>query len=332
MTADWYRRAADELAGTSARQSSWAAGVAADPELPQLIERLPRERRQPSLIFSVAAWLGAPDAEYPVWRAWVLAHWPEIEAAARTRTTQTNEPGRCAALVAALAGIPGPLALLELGASAGLCLVPDRYRYVFDDGPALGDPDARPLLRCVTTGDGPVVDALPTIVWRRGVDLTPLAVDDAADRAWLSALLPPDRPERRIRLHEALDTVAALDPADRPQLVAGDARAELRAQAQQAPVDATLVIVALGTLVYLPPADRAGVLAEAAALGARLVTLEPVTALPEVAARIAGRTAPEPTPFLLALDGHPIAYVSPHGDRLSWLGPARQPGEPVPQP
>ena len=53
--------------------------------------------------------------------------------------------------------------------------------------------------------------------------------------------------------------------------------------------------------------------------------MEPVSALPEVAARLAALTAPEPTPFVLALDAEPLAYVSAHGDRLSWLSPVGQP-------
>ena len=43
--------------------------------------------------------------------------------------TQTNEPARCAALLPLLARFPGPLTLIEVGASAGLCLHPDRYAY-----------------------------------------------------------------------------------------------------------------------------------------------------------------------------------------------------------
>ena len=42
------------------------------------------------------------------------------------RSTQTNEAGRCAALLPVLALLPQPLALLEVGTSAGLCLFPDR--------------------------------------------------------------------------------------------------------------------------------------------------------------------------------------------------------------
>ena len=46
---------------------------------------------------------------------------------------QTNEAGRCAVLLPVLAALPQPLALLEVGASAGLCLYPDRYAYRYGD-------------------------------------------------------------------------------------------------------------------------------------------------------------------------------------------------------
>lgn len=322
-TAAWYRRAADELRSTSELQTAWASGVAADPVVAERIARLRREHRQPSLIFSVANLLGAPAATYSEWRVWLLANWDAVAGEAAVRRTQTNEPQRCAPLVAALARIPGPLALLELGAAAGLCLLADRYSYRFDDGPALGE--GSPVVTCETSGKGTAPDALPDIVWRRGIDLAPLSATDLDDRAWLEALLPPDRPERLARLRAALATAAVTAIAHPPLVVAGDALAELTAQIAvaraEAPADATLVVVSLGTLVYLPPADRAAVLATATALGARVVTLEPQSALPEVAARIETDrlTAPDPTPFLLALDGIPVAYASAHGDRLSWL-------------
>ena len=319
-TSDWYRRAAVELAATSELQVAWATGVADDDTVIALIDRLPREHRQPSLVFSVARWLGAPAAGWPEFRGFLVEEWPRVEAAARERRTQTNEVGRCAPLLAALDRIGGPVALLEVGAAAGLCLGVDAYSYRFDDEPVVGN--GSPLLECRTTGSGHAPTRLPDIVWRRGIDVSPLSIDPAtSDLAWLEALLPPDRPERVARLRAACATLAA----DPPEVVAGDAVAALPAVAATAPSGTTLVVVALGTLVYLPPEDRAAVATVATDLGARLVTLEPVTALPEVAARLAALTAPEPTRFVLALDAEPLAYVSAHGDALSWLTTVRQP-------
>src|SRR5687767_1403944 len=71
-TSDWYRRAAVELAGTSDLQVAWAEGIAADETVVALIDRLPREHRQPSLVFSVARWLGAPAAAWPEFREFLV--------------------------------------------------------------------------------------------------------------------------------------------------------------------------------------------------------------------------------------------------------------------
>ena len=76
------------------------------------------------------------------------------------------------------------------------------------------------------------------------------------------------------------------------------------------------MIVSLGTLVYLPPADRDAFPAAVAALGARLVTLEAVG----IADRADDRGAPDQHGFVLALDGERLAAVTPHGDRMSWFG------------
>jgi hypothetical protein len=315
-TADWYQRAAVELASTSELQVAWARTVADDRELLELIDRLPREHRQPSLLFSVASWCGAPPVADPSWRQWVVAHWPAIEDSARTRRTQTNEVGRCIPLLIGLDRVSGPIALLELGAAAGLCLGIDRYSYRFDEGQPLGV--GEPLLTATTTGTGSAPSSMPDIVWRRGVDLAPLDVTSPDDVSWLEALLPPDRPERRARLLAAIASVRD----DPPRVVEGDALAalpELAATARAEAPDATLVVAALGTLVYLAPGERNAVVDAASDLGARMLTFEGAGVLPGVAERLRGLSAPHPTPFVLALDGEPLAHAGPHGDRLSWL-------------
>lgn len=311
-TADWYDRAATrDLVGHSALHVAWAAGVADDDEVVELLDRLPRERRQPSLVFSVATHLGATAGDYAEFRTWLVEHWPDVEREARVRRTQTNEVGRCAPLVVALdrLGDAGPVALLEVGASAGLCLIPERFAYRFGDAEVLGT--GEPLLRVAMSGEGKAPTRLPEIAWRRGLDLDPLSAARAADRAWLEALIPLDRTDRRERLRAALATAAR----DAPLVVAGDALHDLARVAADAPPGIPLVVVSLGTLVYLAPADRAEFPAAVASLGARLVTLEQEG----IADRAANAWPPERTGFVLALDGEPIAQASPHGDRLSWV-------------
>ncbi len=321
-TRDWYLRAARELAATSARQVEWCLGVAHDERMLALLDGLPRPARQPSLLFAVAAYLGAPEAPYPVWADALLARAGDLARELSRRRVQTNEPSRCVPLVVALARIPGPLALLELGASAGLCLLPDRYGYRFltPDGGAVELGDGPPRLEARLEA-GLLPATLPDIRWRRGVDLAPLDASDPDDRRWLEASLPPDRADRHERLRAALATAAA-DPVD---LVAGDALGALSDAVSDAPGDATLVVACLGTAVYLPPGDRARLLSAIAEVGARAVTFEARTAVPEVAERWAalaaeGRADAE-AGFVLALDGEPLASGSPHGDRLDAVRP-----------
>src|SRR5690606_10739265 len=129
-TAERYRVFAEvEARGLSDCYEQWALGVADDAATVALIDELPPPKRQPNLVFSAARFLGAPATDFEGFREWLAANWPEVASVCLTRSTQTNEPGRCATLLPGLAAIPGPLALIEVGASAGLCLYPDRYSY-----------------------------------------------------------------------------------------------------------------------------------------------------------------------------------------------------------
>ena len=86
-----------------------------------------------------------------------------------THRTQTNEPGRCATLLPLLASLPQPLALVEVGASAGLCLYPDKYSYRYATSLGrhrLGDSEI--VLSCTVTRPAPLPERLPE-VGTRGV-------------------------------------------------------------------------------------------------------------------------------------------------------------------
>ena len=315
-TSTWYRGFAElEARGQSAIYEGWALGVADDPALIALVEELPLQKRQPNLVFACARLLGAPEGDYPAFRRWLLQHWSRVVTAALARSTQTNEARRCASLVPALSLIPGPLALLEVGASAGLCLFPDRYSYSYD-GAAPVDPAAGPssvLLECATTGGAPRPTAVPQVAWRAGLDLHPLDVRDADDMHWLETLVWPEQHERRARLRAAI-RIAAENP---PLLERGDA-SELAALAAQAPKDATLVVITSAVLVYLPFAERMRFVESVRALDARWISLEGVRGLPTVRAALPDDGGSDGR-FVLALDEVPLAFTGPHGQSLDWI-------------
>ena len=126
---------------------------------------------------------------------------------------QTNEVGRAAVLMPGLMTIAAetglPLALFELGASAGLNLRLDTYAYDFGSfhcGPA----DATVRLAPHWEGPPPLA-AKVAVAARRGVDLNPIDVTSDAGRARLLAYVWPEQAERIDRLAAAL-AAAALDP------------------------------------------------------------------------------------------------------------------------
>ena len=198
-TADRYRRfGSHEAHGESPCFEEWAAGVAGDPELISLLDELPSAKRQPNLLFAAARYTGIPPGPYDGFRASVLAAWPQVSAVIMARRTQTNEVSRCALLLPLLAALPQPLALLEVGASAGLNLHPDKFSYSYG-GQAHIDPPGgagAALISCAIDGPVPVPAALPEVCWRAGIDLNPLDVTDPEDVRWLETLIWPEQEDR----------------------------------------------------------------------------------------------------------------------------------------
>lgn len=315
-TADRYRTFADvEARGMSATYEAWARGVAGDPEVVALIDELPSPKRQPNLVFSAARFQGVPTVPYRVFRDWLREHWVEVRATALAHATQTNEAARCALHVPALAGIDGPLALLEVGASAGLCLYPDRYSYRYTGHPQL-DPASGPsevVLDCAASGPLPVPTRLPEVLWRGGIDLNPLDVRHPDDLAWLDALVWPEHDDRRERLRAA----AAITADDPPRIVAGDLNERLVALAAEVPRDATLVVFHTVVLMYLDADQRERFVETVQALPGHWLSVEPRTVFPAI--RVRDDVPNESSDLVLALDGVQLAWAQPHGRAIRWV-------------
>jgi len=313
-SADYYRRFAElEARGVSALYEDWASGVAVDEQVQGLIESLPRQKWQANLVFASARWNGAPLEAYRDFRQWLVVHWDAVAATAMSRSTQTNEAGRCSPLLLQLGRIEGPISLLEVGASAGLCLYPDRYsyRYRTQRGIVSMDPDVGPsevVLRCDVLGSIDLPAQLPEVVWRAGIDLSPIDVDDPDSLKWLETLVWPEHDERRLRLKAAARIVAA----DPPLLIAGDLNEEVRGLAAVAPRDTTLVIFHSAVLAYLSADERAHFVTEVQRIDAIWLSNEGSAVLPETRSRLPVGVDPRGD-FILARDGYPVALAGGHG-------------------
>lgn len=317
VRARYARFAVDEAPGRSDLYAGWASGVAGDPGLAALLARVPETHRQPPLVFAVTRLLGASEDPYPTWAQWVREHADEVVAECARRSIQTNEPLRCAALLPALSLVDGPIALLEIGASAGLCLFPDRYSYRYRRGDEVVrlDPAGGPgpvELHSALTGDPPL--RMPEIVWRAGIDLQPRDARNAADRAWIEGLVWPGEAGRIERISAAL-YIAAAEP---PRLVAGDAVDVLADVAATAPSDARLVVTTPGVLAHVPRAKRRAVIDAARAAGC-WITLDD----PGLHDGWEGLPDPWPGGFALAVDGRVVAGVDPLGASVAWLDGVR---------
>ncbi|MEL5992430.1 DUF2332 domain-containing protein [Microbacterium phosphatis] len=315
------RFARDEAPGRSEVYRGWAQRVASDEALAAVLARVPAAHRQPPLVFAVTRMLAATVTGPEEWAAFVLRNADAVVTECSARSLQTNEPLRCAALLPALSRIDGPIALLELGASGGLCLYPDRYAYRYrSEGRLVAEVGESAVLLDAEVRGGALPElALPQIVWRAGIDLQPLDARRPADRAWLEGLVWPEERERSTRIAAALDVVAE----DPPLLVAGDAAdvALVRAVAAQAPRGATLVVTTPGVLPYLPRARRDALIAALREPGGwrdavRWITLDQ----PALHGAWTPPIDPQAWPggFALALDGRVLAAADPLG---AWIAP-----------
>ncbi len=316
--AERYRRfAAEEARGSSPLYETLANHVAETPALLTFLSGFPSALQQPNLFLAsvrlVAGVPPDPDALDEI----VRREGPAIARTMRSRTTQTNEPGRCATLLPVLAAIPGPIALLEVGASAGLCLLPDMYGYDYGKQTISAPSETRaiaPVLHSVASPNTPIPRSLPEVVWRAGLDLTPRSVHSATDMAWLETLVWPEQDQRLARLRSAVSVARMINP----QVVRGDLRTDLAKIAAGAPAHATLVVFHTAVLAYLPSQDDRDAFARSCRdLGATWISNESPSVYPWVAAKVAG--PPPRGMFLLSIDADPVAWTAPHGQRIAWL-------------
>jgi hypothetical protein len=228
----------------------------------------------------------------------------------RARRTQTNEAARCAVLLPALALLPPPVALFEVGAAAGLTLIPDVYSYDYAGHRVAGNDPGAPTLSCRPVGPVPLPGQPLAVAWRAGIDLNPLDVNEPDDVAWLSNLVWPGQVGRAERLRAAAEAVSRQPPV----IHRGDLLDDLASVAAQAPGDATLVVYHSAVLAYVDVLKRGAFAGAVRDLGAVWLSNEGPGVLPG----LGGET--HRSCFLLVRDGNQVlARTDPHGAWLEWL-------------
>lgn len=312
----YVRFADDEARGRSALYEALARGVAYEKQILDFLSTLPPDKQQPNLLFAaVRSIAGMPD-DFGDFRRRLLENVPAVRVLILSRSTQTNEPARCALLLPVLARLPQPLALIEVGASAGLCLLPDFYGYDFGSGvlrPEVGD-GTFPVFTCAASPSTPIPSRMPRIVWRAGLDLNPLDAGNPEQSSWLETLVWPERTERLAGLRDALRIAAIQTPRIVEGNLIGGALASL---CRQAPADATLVVFHTAVLAYVPDhATRQAFANEVTALSPYWICNESPRVMPDLSAGIGD---PGGGRFLMTVNRKPIAWTDPHGAAITWI-------------
>jgi len=293
--AEMARRFAASASDNLPRAPLYAAladGIAHDTDLSRLLLLAPPTQRLPVLLFAcihellldepahaLSAWYPNLTADHrdpldpalmTTLVAFVGAHRERLVHLLATRTTQTNEVGRCGSFLPALGLLGdevGPLGLLDVGTSGGLNLLLDRYEYVYratDGSTTLVGGPSTVTITVDTTGAVPVPGALPDIVARCGVDQRPIDVTDDGEARWLEACVWPDQADRFHRL------VAAIDIARRhpPEILAGDAVTSLAPAVERVGATSHPVVTNSWVLNYLTSDARISYLRELDRIGA----------------------------------------------------------------
>lgn len=251
------------------------AAIAGSPALLDLAAEARAGQPPPNLLLAAVHYLledaaGEPLAAYyatfggtlppepragELFAAFCAAHCDAIVEILHTRIVQTNEVRRSALLLPAFGHASedgrGPLALIEIGPSAGLNLVFDRYRYDYGAGQQAGPTGSPVLLQSESRGD-PLPLEVPSVASRVGIDLNPLDVRDPEEVRWLRALIWPEHNDRRSLLEAAIG-VAGQDP---PPLVTGDVFEMLPGLVREAPAGAVVCLFATMVLNQFTPEMR----------------------------------------------------------------------------
>lgn len=260
----WLRYIPQNLGRTSPLYAHLYDELAHDPPLCELLEVIDPDQPIPVLFFSVVNFLlldnprhelarfypvlqqppQPASAAYPAFRAFCLEQQEALRALLPGARLQTNEVTRCANLLPAFEivsrrGARRPLALIEIGCSAGLNLLWDRYHYDYGSS-SVGEAASPVHIHCMVRGTiaPPLPTTLPAVAWSTGIDLAPPDIHRERDVRWLRACIWPEEVAR----YHLLEAAVALARTAPPQVLTGDASELLPALLARVPQEQNLCL------------------------------------------------------------------------------------------
>jgi hypothetical protein len=323
--------------------------VARDHEVLELVQAAPPSAHLPPALLAAVHYLilegsthpladvyaGRSDADPgPLFLDFFRSRQRDVMALLAVRHIQTNECGRSAVIGPGLTWVAselrGPYSLVDVGASAGLNLLCDRYRMEYGTHGTTGALDAAVKISCrVIGGHPPIAAHLPPLASRIGIDRSPIDLRDPDDARWLLACVWPDT-DRLERTAAAIH----LAEADPPEVVRGDATAALPAVLAALPPGIVPIVVTTWAFAYLSLEDRAtfvGLLDEASQRGPiAWLSAEGVGTVETFAAEAAGAARDEDqVPDVLGAmifehgrrRAQLLAFAQEHGQQLDWRAP-----------
>jgi len=257
-----------------------------DQELRELLTLIKKDQPVPTLFFSAVSFVLQSDLQhplaafypyfqsnprpaeevYPVFREFCLSHQEALREILPTIRLQTNEVTRCANLLPAFEmvfqrGGQKPLALVEVGASAGFNLNWDKYGYHYGQT-FIGDSSSPVQINCTLKGEQRphFPETIPPVASRVGIDIAPLDIFNEDHVRWLRACIWPEELHR----FRALDAAIAFTRQNPPTIHSGDARLLLPAILDAIPPEQTICIWHSYVLRQCPPEVREDIEAQIA--------------------------------------------------------------------
>lgn len=258
--------AEEECAGSSELYEFLSLKIANDRELLELSSHAQAGQPVPNLFFGAVHYLLLKDSNhelsqyypsitektkayedsFPYFKAFCLKQREQITAILKERIVQTNEVRRCGYLYPIFTHIYNtvkkPLSLIEIGTSAGLQLLWDKYSYTYNAKEVYGNMNSNVHIQSTIRGGitPPISKRCPPVDKRFGVDLHINDLADFEDSLWLNALIWPEHKERRLLFEQA--SLCLLHNRAEINLIEGDGIGRLEDLSKEIPKDSVICI------------------------------------------------------------------------------------------